>query len=47
MEVHLSRLELEDKNEEGIQKETFSDEKICEVSSKLPLFVDIANFSIL
>ncbi|XP_075478843.1 uncharacterized protein LOC142519698 [Primulina tabacum] len=41
---HLSRLELEDKKEEGAIQETFPDEQLLEVSSVLPWFADIANF---
>ncbi|XP_075500027.1 uncharacterized protein LOC142538599 [Primulina tabacum] len=41
---HLSRLELEDRKEEGAIQETFPDEQLFEVSSILPWFADIANF---
>ncbi|XP_075494765.1 uncharacterized protein LOC142532332 [Primulina tabacum] len=41
---HLSRLELEDKKEEGAIQETFPDEQLFEVNSVLPWFADIANF---
>ncbi|XP_073030701.1 uncharacterized protein [Primulina eburnea] len=41
---HLSRLKLEDKNDEGSIKEAFPDEQLFEVNSKLPWFADIANF---
>ncbi|XP_075494713.1 uncharacterized protein LOC142532277 [Primulina tabacum] len=41
---HLSRLELEEKKEEGAIQETFSDEQLFEVNSVLPCFADIANF---
>ncbi|XP_073046163.1 uncharacterized protein [Primulina eburnea] len=41
---HLSRLELEEKEEEGAIQETFPDEQLFEVNSILPWFADIANF---
>lgn len=41
---HLSRLELEDKKEEGAIKEAIPDEQLFEVNSVLPWFADIANF---
>ncbi|XP_075492512.1 uncharacterized protein LOC142530565 [Primulina tabacum] len=41
---HLSRLELEDKKEEGSIQETFPDEQLFEINSVLPWFADIANF---
>ncbi|XP_073018529.1 uncharacterized protein [Primulina eburnea] len=41
---HLSRLELEVKEEEGAIQETFPDEQLFEVNSVLPWFADIANF---
>ncbi|XP_073067181.1 uncharacterized protein [Primulina eburnea] len=41
---HLSKLELEDKKEEGVIQETFSDEQLFEVNSVLPWFADIAIF---
>ncbi|XP_073017924.1 uncharacterized protein [Primulina eburnea] len=41
---HLSRLELEDRKEEGAIQETFPDEQLFEVSSVLPWFADTANF---
>ncbi|XP_073017791.1 uncharacterized protein [Primulina eburnea] len=41
---HFSRLELEDKKDEGTIKEAFPDEQLFEVNSKLPWFADIANF---
>ncbi|XP_075478790.1 uncharacterized protein LOC142519639 [Primulina tabacum] len=41
---HLSRLELEEKKEEGAIKEIFPDEQLFEVNSVLPWFADIANF---
>ncbi|XP_073030715.1 uncharacterized protein [Primulina eburnea] len=41
---HLSRLELEEKEEEGAIQETFPDEQLFEVNSVHPWFADIANF---
>ncbi|XP_073033752.1 uncharacterized protein [Primulina eburnea] len=41
---HLSRLELEEKKEEGAIQETFPDEQLFKVNSILPWFADIANF---
>ncbi|XP_073017812.1 uncharacterized protein [Primulina eburnea] len=41
---HLSRLELEDKIDEGIIKEAFPNEKLFELNSILPWFSDLANF---
>ncbi|XP_073064055.1 uncharacterized protein [Primulina eburnea] len=41
---HFSRLELEEKKEEGIIKEAFQDEHLFEVNSILPWFADTANF---
>ncbi|XP_073057250.1 uncharacterized protein [Primulina eburnea] len=41
---HLSRLELEDKIDEGTIKEAFPYEQLFEVNVVLPWFADIANF---
>ncbi|XP_073061910.1 uncharacterized protein [Primulina eburnea] len=41
---HLSRLEREEKEEEGAIQETFPDEQLFEVNSVLPWFADIANY---
>ncbi|XP_075515813.1 uncharacterized protein LOC142550623 [Primulina tabacum] len=41
---HLSKLELEEKKEDGAIQETFPDEQLFEVNSVLPWFADIANF---
>ncbi|XP_073061712.1 uncharacterized protein [Primulina eburnea] len=41
---HLSRLELEDKIDDGTIKEAFPDEQLFEVNAILPWFADIANF---
>lgn len=45
MEDHQFQLEIEQKNEEKKINETFPDELLLEISVKLPLFADIANFS--
>ncbi|XP_073041949.1 uncharacterized protein [Primulina eburnea] len=41
---HLSRLELEEKKEEGAIQETFPDEQLFEVNTVIPWFADIASF---
>ncbi|XP_073061662.1 uncharacterized protein [Primulina eburnea] len=41
---HLSRLEREEKEEEGAIQETFPDDQLFEVNSVLPWFADIANY---
>ncbi|XP_075499257.1 uncharacterized protein LOC142537643 [Primulina tabacum] len=41
---HLSRLELEEKKEQGAIQETFPDEQLFEVNCVLSWFADIANF---
>ncbi|XP_073061737.1 uncharacterized protein [Primulina eburnea] len=41
---HLSRLELEEKKEEGAIQETFPDEQLFEVNTVISWFADIANF---
>ncbi|XP_073025192.1 uncharacterized protein [Primulina eburnea] len=41
---HLSRLELDEKKEEGDIQETFPDEQLFEVNTVIPWFADIANF---